>query len=186
MFLEKLKEFPKDKTLINIIRVTLIPFVLLTAVYIINEYLFENQTGYGLFNFELAWTPEAVNQIFSAWGDSLIKEQIFMHYLDYIYIPVYVLFAGGLVLFVSRRLQGKLQKIGLIIAPTIILAGFCDALENINLLLILDKQTHFSLYGFFFTSLFTTTKIAILSVATIFLLVVMILRITKKVKLKSV
>lgn len=172
MFLGKLKEFPKDKTLILITIITFVPFILVTIlVFCINEYRLETTTGYGVLNFELAWTPEMINKIFTAWGPDEMKRQALVTYIDYLYIPFYGLFGAECILLASRKkLTGSIQKAGLFITLTPLAAGMFDAVENVNLLLMLSDETYARSFCPFFASLCATFKISFLVAGGSFLL----------------
>ncbi len=142
MFLAKLKEFPKSKTLTLATVVTFIPFVMLTLFFIVMEHKYIASTGYGILDFELAWTQDAVDKIFLAWGSTGIKEQIFIHLVDLLYPFSYGLFGALLVLIISRKFQGNLQRIGFFIMLAPIAAGIFDLLENVNLHLMLHKGAY--------------------------------------------
>ena len=113
--LERLKVSPSNKTLILATIILFVPFILLTLFFCINEYELETSTGYGVLDFELAWTSEGFNEISAAWGPANRQHQIFVHYVDYLYIIFYGLFAAGCILVASRRLKGKLQEVGLFV-----------------------------------------------------------------------
>ena len=66
MSLEKLLEIPKKKVLILITIVSFIAFILLTLIMAPTELYLKGNTGYGVFEFEFAWTSERINQIFNA------------------------------------------------------------------------------------------------------------------------
>lgn len=161
MLLEKLKEFPKDKTLILATAITFFPFIWITVmVFCVNEYRLETTTGYGVLNFELAWTPEMINKIFTAWGPDEMKRQAFVTYVDYLYIPCYGLFIAECVLLVSRKLlEGRLQKVGLFMVLTPFIAGFFDSVENVNLLLMLSDEAYIHSACPYIASTFATFKI---------------------------
>ena len=60
MFIRELNKYFRNNTLITLTVVAFIPFILITVIFIVNEYSLETETGYGLLDFELAWTPETV------------------------------------------------------------------------------------------------------------------------------
>jgi hypothetical protein len=138
MFLDKLKEFPKNRTLIISTIIAYIPFIIITIfVYIFNEIALEVNTGFGVLDFELAWTSDQINQIFTAWGAAEMERQAIVTWIDYIYIISYSIFGFLAVLVITRRFGGNLQKIGLYMTFATTIAGIFDAFENINLLLML-------------------------------------------------
>jgi len=185
MFLEKLKEFPKIKTLIIATALTFIPFILITISFIINELALESTSGYGILDLELAWTPDSINEIFTAWGTDIIKRQIFMHYLDYVYLCIYALFGVQCVLITSRYLNGNLQDLGIKFSIIFVLAGIFDALENINLLLMLTNQAFISPLSPFFASLCAIIKISFLVAGLSFLFIAVNILLFKKLRISD-
>jgi hypothetical protein len=186
MFLEKLKEFPKTKSLVIATVITFVPFILITAFFIINEYKLKTTTGYGVLNFEFARTSQNINRVFTAWGPNEIKEQTAITYLDYLAIFFYALFGTGLILIISRKLEGKLQNLGLIMALSFIIAGLFDALENINLLLMLGNKNYASSAIPFFAFLFSTFKIIFLAIGLVFVFITVIYLMVKRMKMSQI
>ena len=101
-------------------------------------------TGYGVIEFEFAWTSEQVNKIFKAWGSEGKKKEVFVTYVDFIFILCYSLFMAGCILLVTRKLEGKTQKMGLYFTVMPFIAGIFDVIENIFLLLIRKKYLHYN------------------------------------------
>ena len=186
MFLEKLKEFPRTRSLVIATAIFFIPFILITVFFIINEHRLKTTTGYGVLNFELARTPENINKIFTAWGPNEIKRQTAVTYLDYLFIFFYALFGTGLILIISRKLKGKLRNLGLITAPSFIIAGLFDALENINLLWVLNNKNYTSPAIPLFAFLFATFKIIFLTIGLTFIFITVIYLIVKKMKMTQI
>ena len=90
MFLEKLIDFPKNKL---VILITIIAFIvgILISQFIMApiEAELKSSTGYGVLEFEFAWTSEQINRIFTAWGSEGKKKEAFVTYIDFIFIPCY-------------------------------------------------------------------------------------------------
>ncbi len=180
MFLEKLKGFPKYKTLLIATLISSIPFIVLTLVFILNELRLMHVVGFGVLDFELAWTPDVIATIFSNWGALEMQQQTLITYIDYIFILAYVMFGAECVLIVSRKLEGKLQEIGLILTFAFLLAGIFDAVENINLLIMLNNAGSFEAYNPFFASLCASFKIGSLGAGMGFLYIASMTLILKK------
>ena len=87
--LEKLLEIPKKKVLVLITVFSFIAFILLTLVMLPTELYLKGNTGYGVFEFEFAWTAERINQIFRAWGSDGKQRQALVTYIDFFYIPYF-------------------------------------------------------------------------------------------------
>jgi len=186
MFLEKLKEFPKTKSLVITTMIIFVPFILITVFFMINEYKLKTTTGYGVLNFELARTSQNINKVFTAWGPNEIKEQTAITYLDYLAIFFYALFGMGLILIISRKLEGKLQNLGLIMASSFIIAGLFDVLENINLLLMLGNKNYTSSAIPFFAFLFSTLKIIFLAIGITFVFITAIYLMVERMKMSQI
>ena len=95
MFLEKLKEFPKQKALAIITILSFISFLILSLIMQSIERELKGSTGYGVMEFEFAWTSKMIREIFSAWGASGKKKEATAICWDFLYIPSYGLFIAG-------------------------------------------------------------------------------------------
>ena len=183
MSLEKLIEFPKNKA---VILITLIAFILalLISQFIMApiEAELKGSTGYGVIEFEFAWTSEQINTIFKAWGSEGKKKEAFVTYVDFLFIPCYSLFMAGCILLVTRKLEGKLQEIGLYMTILPFIAGIFDVIENINLLLMLTYDAFIWSLSPFIASLCATIKFSLIFIAIIFFIVALILLIINKFK----
>lgn len=186
MILAKLKAYPKTRTLGIALLIISIPFLILTLVFCLNELTLMQTTGYGVLDFELAWTQEMMHQIFTLWGPTGMHQQAVLTYIDFLYIICYGFFGAECILLISRKLEGKLQEMGIVMALTFFIAGIFDALENINLLLMLEHPTSFWMYNPFLASLCASFKISFLGAGLGFLYIASIVVISKKFSLASI
>lgn len=182
MALAKLLEIPKNKGLILITVVSFIAFILLTLVMLPTELYLKGNTGYGVFEFEFAWTAERINQIFRAWGSDGKQRQALVTYIDFFYIHSYAFCYAGCILLVTRKLEGKSQKIGLKMTITPFIAGVFDVIENINLLLMLANDSFIRSGAPFIASLCATIKFSLIFLGWIFILYGLLILIGKKLK----
>ncbi len=182
MLLEKLKEFPKQKVLTIITLISFIAFLLLTMIMQSIENELKGSTGYGVMDFEFAWTPETIRKIFSAWGSAGKKKEATATYWDFLYIPSYSFFMAGCILLVTRKLEGKLQNYGLYITITPLVAGVFDVIENINLLLMLGNDAYIDMGSPFIASLCALIKFVLLFLAICFFLIALIILIINKIR----
>ncbi len=169
MILEKLKDFPKEQTLKIATLITTIPFVIITLVFVFNEIKLETLTSHGVLDFELAWSTGQILKIFLSWGPFEMETQAFITWVDYIYIPVYGLWGALCILLVSRKLDGKLQDLGIAMMFTPMIAGIFDSIENANLLLMATNPITIFSNSPFLASLFATFKIGFLAAGITFL-----------------
>ena len=182
MMLETLLNKPKKKVLILITIISFIAFILLTLVMAPTELYLKENTGYGVFEFEFAWTAERINQIFNAWGSDGQQRQTLVTYIDFLYIVSYVFCYTGCILLITRKLENKSQKIGLKMTTTPLIAGIFDVIENINLLLMLANDTFIRSGSPFIASLCATIKFGMLFLGLIFILYGILVLIVKKSK----
>ena len=181
MFLEKLKEFPKNLYVLIITIIGFLIFILTTTLVFasINQMV---PPPYGVLDFEFAWVPEQVLIIFASWGPSGMAAETLVTYWDFLYIVGYGSFIFGAILLVTRRLEGKLQKIGLWMTLTPILAGIFDIIENINLLVMLDTAPTFSSFVPFIASLTALVKFSVLILGISFFFVALVILIIKRIR----
>ncbi len=178
MFLEKLKKYPSD--LILLILAALGIVILLTINILVFEPLF-SVYGYGILDFEFAWTKEQILTIFSFWGAEEMASQAAGVYWDFLYIIGYSVPLFALILFVSRKLDERILNIGLYMSLTPFIAGIFDIVENINLLVMLNEPA-FASFVPLIASLSATIKFGFLIVGAIFFLVTLVLLVLKKIK----
>ncbi|MFX1445926.1 MAG: hypothetical protein ACFFHV_21125 [Promethearchaeota archaeon] len=183
MFLEKLLDFPKNKL---VVLITILAFIL--GVFI-NQYIMapieaelKSSTGYGVIDFEFAWTSDQISRIFKAWGSEGKKKEALVTYIDFLFIPCYSLFMAGCILLVTRNLEGKLQEVGLFMTIVPFIAGIFDVIENINLLLMLIDDSFIWSLSPFIASLCATIKFSLIFIAIIFFIVGLVIVIMKKFK----
>ncbi|MGB5913125.1 MAG: hypothetical protein WBH31_18185 [Promethearchaeia archaeon] len=181
MFLEKLKEFPKN---LYVLIITIIGFLIfiLTNILVFASINQMVPPPYGVLDFEFAWVPEQVLIIFASWGPSGMAAETLVTYWDFLYIVGYGSFIFGAILLVTRRLEGKLQKIGLWMTLTPILAGIFDIIENINLLVMLDTAPTFSSFVPFIASLTALIKFSVLILGIAFFFVALVIVIIKLIR----
>ena len=183
MFLEKLKEFPKQKALVIITILSFISLLILTLIMQSIERELKGSTGYGVMEFEFAWTPEMIREIFRAWGVAGKKKEATAIYWDFLYIPSYGLFIAGCILLVTRKLEGeKLQNFGLFVTITPIIAGVFDVIENINLLLMIENDAYIEMGSPFIASLCASIKFGLLFLGICFFIVALIVLVINKIR----
>lgn len=183
MFLEKLKNTPKNFIILIITIIAFLIFIL------INQFVFaplaKSVPTYGILDFEFAWVPERIQIIFTAWGSDGMHLQILGVYWDLLYIIGYSLFIFGCIVLVSRRLTGKLQNVGLIISLTPLLAGIFDLIENLNLLIMLNNPSNFPLFTPLITSISASIKFGLLFIGIIFFFIALVIVIIMLIRKKS-
>lgn len=180
MFLEKLKEIPKNLFLFIITCIGFLIFILINQLVFAS--LNRTFTEYGILDFEFAWTKDRILLIFSAWGEEGRALQAAGVYWDFPYIIGYVSFIFGCILLVLRQLEGKIQRIGLWILLTPILAGIFDVIENINLLLMLNLTPNFPSFISLIASITALIKFSLLGIGIIFFFIILVVFIIRKVK----
>jgi hypothetical protein len=180
MILERLKESPKNLFILIITSIGFLIFIL------INQLVFASLnrifTDYGILDFEFAWTKDQILIIFSVWGEQGKTLQAAGIYWDFPYIFGYVSFIFGCNLLVLRQLEGKIQKIGLWILLTPILAGIFDIIENIHLLWMIDADPNFPSYVPLITSISALIKFGLLGIGIVFFFIILIIFIIHHIK----
>lgn len=175
MILDKLLEWPKKKILMIITLIAFVAFIILTLSFSPTETELKTATGYGIMEFELAWTAEMIQTIFAAWGQAGMQKQVLVNVLDYLYMPAYAFFIGGMILIVARNAEGKLQKISLIMVLTPFVAAGFDVVENINLLLMLFDPAYITMGSPFAASLCASIKFTFLLAGIFYFFIALIL-----------
>ena len=180
MFLKKLIEFPRT---LYVLIITIGGFILFI---LINQLVFASLSAevsnYNVLDFEFAWTADRIAIIFAAWGTAGMEAQTLGVYWDFLYIIGYVFFIAGCILLVSRILSGKLQRIGLYITLTPLIAGIFDVIENINLLIMLQNPTNFSTFVPFIASISALIKFSFLILGIGFFFMALVLLLVSLIK----
>ncbi len=180
MILEKLKKSPSD--LILLIAAAIGIIILLIINFLIFYPLATSVYYYGILDFEFAWTKEQILTIFTTWGPLGMELQEAGVYWDFLYIFGYVVPLFALILYISRKLEDTLAKIGLYMSLAPILAGIFDLIENINLLIMLNESPNFTSFVPLIASLSATIKFGFLLIGAIFFLVALVVFIISKIK----
>ena len=124
---------------------------------------------YGVMELEFAWTVAKINQIFNAWGTELIAQELYVTLLDFIFLIVYSTFFASVTLLLTRRiLSGRIQLVGFYMTIIPLIAALFDAIENINLILMLSSPANFPIFSPFLASIFATLKFTLLIIVIIF------------------
>ena len=178
MYLEKLLEIPKKKALQLITLIGLIAFVVMTML----GGLVNAAPVYGILDYEFAWTSAQVELIFIAWGAAGMQQIAFGIYMDFLYIIAYGALIFGCLLIATRKLEGKIQTIGLYMAITPVIAGICDVIENVNLLLMIADDSFIASASPLVAALCATIKFTIIIACILFFLVQIILIVIKRKK----
>jgi hypothetical protein len=180
MFLDRFRQFPKNKVLYLI---TIVGFLIVLLVEIFIFIPIEAAVpGYGILDYEFAWTSKRVESIFSVWGTSGIDNQLIAIYWDFIFIVGYVSLAFGLIGIVLRRSKGKIENIGTYITITPFLTGIFDVIENIFLISMTNNPTSVSKSLPLIASLSATVKFGFLFIAIIYFVIGLIIKLINKFK----
>jgi len=183
MLFEKLLGTPKKKNLNLAAIISYIPFLFITLFFAFNEYQLISSSGYGVFDFELAWTSGTIHEIFTTWGPAEMHYQAFVTYVDYLYIACYAIFGALLILIVTRKLEGRLKELGLLMILAPLLAGIFDVVENVHLLAMLNRGVDVEWYYPFTASLCASFKTAFLLAGLGFVYIAVLLLIGKRLKI---
>ncbi|MHA1758668.1 MAG: hypothetical protein ACTSVV_18025 [Promethearchaeota archaeon] len=182
--LKNLEEKPKNKILIICAILSLVAFLIINSIMSPIESSLKGSTGYGVLEFELAWNADTIRTIFNAWGTEGMEKELFVTYIDFLYIIAYSILIFSLNLLITRQIKGKLKEFGLIISIFPFIAGIFDIIENINLILMLTNEAFIDMGSPLIASLCASIKFTLLIVAIIYffiaLLNFLIIKIRKK------
>jgi len=167
MFLEKLLEVPKKKALQIIALIGLVGFVVMTIL----GSMINPSPPNGILDYEFALTSSRVLAIFNALGAAGKQQVAFGIYMDFIYIVAYGALIFGCLLIAARKLEGKFQKFGLYMTLMPIIAGICDVIENVNLLLMIADATFVASVSPLVAALYATIKFSIIIACILFFIV---------------
>lgn len=90
--------------------------------------LINDATPLGIIDFEFAHTPERLNAVLFGWSNADIKANI---YIDFIFIPFYVLFFSTAMMACSQSWVNPTMKFtGMSLSKAVYVAGVLDLIEN--------------------------------------------------------
>ncbi len=178
-----LKEKPTNKILLLLLISTLIIFLILNiAVFSPVESALQSKSGYGVLDFEFAWTSAQIEKIFDAWGRNGMQKEAMVTYWDFLYLTCYSTFIFAILLLTSRQIQGKIQNLGIYASLTPIAAGIFDSIENVNLLLMISDDASIAAGSPFFASLCATIKFGLIFFDIIFWILELVVLLIQKFK----
>ena len=148
-FFEKLLKTPVDRHLLYAIGIGIAAFVnvyflitLTTEDFLMRKIL---DNTFGQLHLEFAFTDLVANDILNAWGSSGIERVILSTCANFIIMAAYILILVSLLLLITRRLKGKLQKFGLRMIFLPLIAGIFNIIGNTLLLIMLMNASSISL-----------------------------------------
>lgn len=161
---EKLLQFPRKKILEIITLVATGIFILATIVMAPYSTALAD-AGPTIIDFEFVWTSNRAEAVLSAYVSAgVLEDAEILNILDYLYMVGYGLMIFGLDLLVTRQLEGKPQKYGLVISTAALLAAILDAVENANLLIMIGSPSEVQMINALLASLFATIKFGLVFV----------------------
>ncbi|MFX0016431.1 MAG: hypothetical protein ACFFB2_14545 [Promethearchaeota archaeon] len=170
--IKKLERTPQQNIVIALTGLaaiaTIVIFLLMRPV----ETALKAVSPYGVIELEFAWNIERIHQIFGDWTEDLILQELNVTLLDYVFLIAYSTFLASLTLLVSRRLlTGQLQCIGFYMTLVPFFAAFFDAIENLNLILMLSSPSNFPSFSPLIASISATIKFGLIIIVVIFIVV---------------
>ena len=184
MFLDKLKEVPKNLYLIIMFVGGFILFLAINTLVFQAFSVYSLFATHGILDFEFAWTVEQIELIFIVWGSTGMVIQESGVYWDFFYIIGYVSFAFGGILLVTRKVSGNFQKIGLYVSFIAILSGLFDVIENIFLLIMLQNPGTIPTFAPPIATIMATMKFSCLAIALLYFVIGLIIALILIIKRK--
>ncbi len=167
--IRKLERNPSQNVVIILIVLAAVATVIVWLFMRPVEEALKVASPYGVMELEFGWTVAKINQIFQAWGPELITQELNVTLVDYIFLIVYSSFFAGVTLLLTRRLlSGRIQLVGFYMTLIPFIAALFDAIENVNLILMLVSPTNFPAFAPFLASIFAALKFGLLIVTIIF------------------
>lgn len=124
---------------------------------------------YSIVALELAWTPGAAREMFTAWGPGGLQVARRSLLIDFIFMPAYALLFVSLMLGQARRASGRWQAAGILLAGAPFAAWAFDIIENVALLIGLTEPTTPSAEMFVMAGVAATIKFALLAICLAYL-----------------
>lgn len=125
----------------NLLALTLAGLSFTVAFQYVFNQIHRHIAPYTILDLEFAWTPAQLAAMTAAWGPAGDEAARLSLWVDYLFMPVYVMLAVGLVLLTARAAAGRWRTAGLWLALAPVGAWVCDAIENTLLLNSLPPAT---------------------------------------------
>jgi len=165
----KLQESPSQTKLNHSTGISAIFTILIYMLMQPVETTLKGVSPYGVIELEFAWTTLKIGTIFEAWGSTLISQELIVTFIDFGFLLAYSSLFACITLQISRKLlSGRMRLIGFYLTIIPFIAAFFDAIENINLILMLSSPSNFPSFSPFFASLFALLKFSLLIVVISF------------------
>jgi hypothetical protein len=137
--MQKLEVFPSSQVVVGITFVALVAAVIVWLQFPpIESYL--KAMGYGITDYELAFTAEHAGAMLDAWGPEGQAAMRTSLLIDFGFIPAYALALAGITLLAARAQGGWLARLGFFLTLAALAAGLFDVLENLMLLILLGRD----------------------------------------------
>lgn len=136
--MQKLKDTPSRSVTIGVTLVALAATVLLWLQFPPIENQLKS-AGYGITDYELAFTAGQADIMLRAWGTEGQETMRISLLLDFPFMLAYGLAFAGITLLIARVQTGQLAGLGLTLTPAAVIAALLDVLENLMLLIMLDQ-----------------------------------------------
>ncbi len=170
--IKKLENIPSNKILTILTAIssilTIIIYILMSPV----EVALKDASPYGVMELEFAWTVDKINLILTTWeqaNSSLISQEIFVTLIDYVFLLAYSTFLACITLLISRKLlSDQTQLVGFYVTLIPFIAAFFDAIENLNLIIMLSSPSNFPGFSPFLASLFALLKFSLIFLTIFF------------------
>lgn len=154
----------------NVFAISFTTTLLLSAFIIWQNYPLTaaTQTPYGIISLEMACTVEKVQKIYANWHPQLTDRARVNTFIDFAYLVSYGCLLYGLVAAAARRFENTARSIGRFLSIGVLVAAFCDAVENVMILKILNGFTGKEIVATM--SMFAYIKFILLAAAVIYLI----------------
>lgn len=162
---------PKQAVMIGVTLVALAATVVIFILMRPHEGEMQEQGGYGIVSYELAYSADKADDILTAWGPGGEKAARSSLLIDYAFMPSYALLFTGITLLIARAQLGGLQGYGLWLVPGQIAAALFDALENAMLLTMLGTAGNVPAVPPVIAGISATLKFLLLALAILYWIV---------------
>ena len=148
-------------------------------------------TPYGIMELEFMWTVSQAKLIVAAWGSILIERELFVTYLDFLFMLSYACLLGGASLIIARNIKdcsdqsislNKIEKLGYLATLLPWIAVIFDIIENINIIIILTNPENINSVSPLLTSICASIKFSFLIATLIYIAIGICILILKKIK----
>ena len=131
------------------------------------------ESEYDVIDLEFAFNSERMDKILDTWGNELIEKELFVTYIDFLFLIAYGTLLASICLILSRSTNNvNAKNIGMWFVFISYSASIFDLMENVFLIIILSNPSNYPRFAPFIASVFASIKFFLIFIVLLYIIVV--------------